>query len=241
MNDGPGDSVRPTRPRALVVDLFGTVVPKWSTELSTGARRRMANHIGAEEHAFHEAWRVRWLDRELGRIGLEENMSEVVQCVAPGAGPGAVAALIEIWIGHVKEQLRPRPDALEVLEAAKTSGLRVGLLSNAGPTVPPLFREGPLGRLVDCAVFSCTAGIAKPDPRIYAAVFRELVVPPAACLYVGDGADEELQGAESAGMTPVLLRVDSEIEREGFPPGAAAWHGAVIGAFADVRGHLQLD
>jgi putative hydrolase of the HAD superfamily len=229
-----------TPPRALVLDLFGTLVPKWSTDLSTRARARMADHLGVEADAFHEAWKVRWVDRELGRIGLEENVSEIVDHLAPGAREGSLVRLVEIWVHHVREQLRPRADALALVQAAKAAGLRVGVLSNAGPTVPPIFRESEIGRLMDCTVFSCTAGVAKPHPRIYSALSEELAVPPEACVYVGDGADEELQGARSAGMTPVLLRVDSEIEVEGFPPGAAAWSGPVIHALSEIRGHLRL-
>jgi putative hydrolase of the HAD superfamily len=232
--------VKGTRTRALVVDLFGTLVPKWSTELSMAARRRMAGHVGVEERAFHDAWGVRWQDRELGRIGPEENLFEIVQQLAPAAGADAVMTLLGIWTGFVREQLRPRPEALLALEAARAAGLRIALASNAGPTVPPLFLETPLARLVDRAVFSCTLGVAKPDARFYAGVSEELGVPAEACVYVGDGADNELQGARSAGMIPVLLRIDSEIELEGLPPGAAAWSGPVIRCFADIREHLPI-
>jgi putative hydrolase of the HAD superfamily len=163
-----------------------------------------------------------------------------VRQLAPAAGGDVVRTLLGIWIRQVRKQLRPRPEAVRALEAARAAGLRIGLASNAGPTVPPLFEESPIARLVDRAVFSCTLGVAKPDARIYEAVSEHLGVAPEACVYLGDGADDELQGAQSVGMTPVLLRIDSEIELEGLPPGAAAWPGPVIRAFADIREHLPV-
>ncbi len=52
----------------------------------------------------------------------------------------------------------------------------------------------------------------KPDPEIYLRTARQLEVDPADCLFVGDGANDELAGAARVGMTPVL-----------FAPGTPRW------------------
>jgi putative hydrolase of the HAD superfamily len=224
--------------RALVVDLFGTVVPKWSSALSDDARRRMAELAGIDEAIFREAWKTRRWDRELGRITAQESIAEILEAWAPDASTGAVSHLIEVWNQHVSRQLQPRADVLSTLGIARAAGLPIGLVSNAGATVPALFRDGPLSQAIDCAVFSCTVGVAKPDSRIYLAVCSGLGVAPHECLYVGDGSDHELQGAKELGMTPVLLRIEAEIEREGLPPGAQAWTGQVIRRFAQICDHF---
>ena len=43
-------------------------------------------------------------------------------------------------------------------------------------------------------------GLAKPDPEIYWKAIRELGIEPATTVYVGDGGNDELAGAERAGL-----------------------------------------
>ena len=45
----------------------------------------------------------------------------------------------------------------------------------------------------------------KPDREIYARTAAALEVEAEECYFVGDGANDELNGAERAGMTPVLF------------------------------------
>ena len=61
--------------------------------------------------------------------------------------------------------------------------------------------RSPLGPLFDVTVFSCAVSLAKPDPEVYLLACRELDVPPSETLYVGDGADDELVGARTAGLS----------------------------------------
>ena len=49
-------------------------------------------------------------------------------------------------------------------------------------------------------MFSCEAGLAKPDPEIYRKAMRELGVEAETTVYVGDGGDDELAGAQRAGL-----------------------------------------
>jgi putative hydrolase of the HAD superfamily len=79
-------------------------------------------------------------------------------------------------------------------------------------------------------VFSCQVGVTKPDPRIYELCCRRLGVEAADCLFVGDGANHELPGAEGVGMTAVQLRVPGE---ELTDPGKE-WDGATVASLEEV-------
>jgi FMN phosphatase YigB (HAD superfamily) len=48
--------------------------------------------------------------------------------------------------------------------------------------------------------FSCEEGVAKPDAEIYLRALHRLKVEPGHALYIGDGGDNELAGAEQAGL-----------------------------------------
>jgi putative hydrolase of the HAD superfamily len=133
-----------------------------------------------------------------------------------------------------KSLMKPRKQAVEVLSSLKSQKHKIGLLSDCSIEIPPLWKELPLECLVDAAVFSCSAGMKKPDPRIYRMVTDQLKVEPGDCLYVGDGSSHELTGASQAGLHPVLIQIHDlsdafQAEAEGH-----AWKGPVISSLKQV-------
>jgi putative hydrolase of the HAD superfamily len=53
---------------------------------------------------------------------------------------------------------------------------------------------------VDVSVFSFDVGLAKPEPEIYVEALRRLNAEGRHAVFVGDGGDDELVGAERAGL-----------------------------------------
>jgi putative hydrolase of the HAD superfamily len=104
------------------------------------------------------------------------------------------------------------------------------LISVCTEEVPHVWDETPLAGTLDELVFSCDVGISKPDPRIYEIACERLGVEPAECLFVGDGANDELPGAERVGMGAVQLRAPGEELTE---PGKA-WTGQSVETLSEV-------
>jgi putative hydrolase of the HAD superfamily len=75
----------------------------------------------------------------------------------------------------------------------------------------------------------------KPDPRIYYMATEQLGVQPEDCLYVGDGASQELPGAAKVGMNPVLLRVpeDESIDIV-YQINTEGWDGPTVSSLTEV-------
>ncbi len=92
--------------------------------------------------------------------------------------------------------------------------------------VAELWQKTSLAPLVEEPVFSCEVGLAKPDPRIYELACRRLGVAAEEALFVGDGANDELAGADRAGMRAVLLDGSGEHGRH--------WEGERIPALPDL-------
>jgi putative hydrolase of the HAD superfamily len=104
------------------------------------------------------------------------------------------------------------------------------MISVCSQDVPEVWEQTPLGTLFDATVFSCSVGVSKPDPEIYSLAADELGVRPGDCLFVGDGANDELPGAERAGMTAVQLKVPGEqLTEEG-----ERWTGRSVERLSDV-------
>ncbi|MFI7500855.1 HAD family hydrolase [Streptomyces sp. NPDC049687] len=90
----------------------------------------------------------------------------------------------------------PYPDAVEVLSGLRERGVRVGVVSNIGWDLRPVFREHGLDRFVDVYVLSYEHGVQKPDPRLFTVACEALGVDPRAALMVGD--DRRADGGAAA-------------------------------------------
>ncbi|WP_393086421.1 HAD family hydrolase [Streptomyces sp. LN704] len=90
----------------------------------------------------------------------------------------------------------PYPDAAEVLAALRGRGVAVGVVSNIGWDLRPVFREHGLDPYVGAYVLSYEHGIQKPDVRLFATACEALGAAPEDTLMVGD--DRRADGGAAA-------------------------------------------
>ncbi|MFF9101124.1 HAD family hydrolase [Streptomyces rubrogriseus] len=90
----------------------------------------------------------------------------------------------------------PYTDAAEVLSALRGRGIAVGVVSNIGWDLRPVFRAHGLDRYVDTYVLSYEHGIRKPDARLFRVACAALGVEPERTLMVGD--DRSADGGAAA-------------------------------------------
>ncbi len=100
----------------------------------------------------------------------------------------------------------PRDGAVEALERIRRLGLKTGLITVCNEDVPLVWEQTPFAPLIDVPVFSCSVGVRKPDPQIYLVACERLEIEPSEAVFVGDGANDELAGAERVGMRAILVR-----------------------------------
>ncbi|MFK4104915.1 HAD family hydrolase [Streptomyces sp. NPDC019531] len=91
---------------------------------------------------------------------------------------------------------QPYPDAAEVLRTLRERGIGVGVVSNIGWDLRPVFRAHGLAPYVDAYVLSYEHGIQKPDPRLFETACTALGVEPGGVLMVGD--DRRADGGAAA-------------------------------------------
>jgi len=212
------------RYRAVIFDLWATLVP-WDQELANRFYDRMANAAGVDQERFREAWLSGRKSREIGPIA--DHLRELFTGLGAEPDLKEILAMRREW---TIRSLEPRPDALPTLAELRRRGHRLALISVCSQDVPHVWDETPFAGALDELVFSCDVGISKPDPRIYEIACERLGVEPADCLFVGDGANDELPGAERVGMAAVQLRAPGEP----LTPDGEAWPGASIERLSDV-------
>ena len=99
-------------------------------------------------------------------------------------------------------------DTLPALEALASKDIPLAVISNWDERLRPLLRQLRLDRFFETMVVSCEVGFAKPSPVIFDHAAKMLRLQPEQILHVGDSANEDLAGAESAGFQALLIDRD---------------------------------
>ncbi|HEY6835564.1 MAG TPA: HAD-IA family hydrolase [Gaiellaceae bacterium] len=192
----------PDRLQAVVFDLWNTLA-EWPVEVWAEVRPSVAERLGLTPAEFDRRW---WGDlahmREIGP------MAEALRAL--GASPEVAEEIAGMRRAVTEQGLVPVPGAVETISELRRRGLLIGLITVCTDDVPALWPETPFHGLFDVEVFSCSVGLRKPDPRIYRLACDQLGIEPGEAMFVGDGANDELAGAERVGMTAVLIERDGE-------------------------------
>jgi HAD superfamily hydrolase (TIGR01509 family) len=98
----------------------------------------------------------------------------------------------------------PYTDARSVIDALKTRGIRVGLISNIGFDLRPILRLHGFDDLADTCTLSYEVHAIKPDPAIFRAALRKVGDQPASTVMVGDDPSAD-GGASALGMPTLIL------------------------------------
>jgi putative hydrolase of the HAD superfamily len=159
--------------------------------------------LGLTPEEFEERW--------FGELSALRETGPLVDALGDfDASPEVVEEIVSMRRAVTEQGLLPAPGTLETISELRARGLLIGLITVCTDDVPDLWPETPFHGLFDAEVFSCSVGLRKPDPRIYLLACEQLGVEPGEAIFVGDGANDELAGAERVGMTAVLLERDGE-------------------------------
>jgi putative hydrolase of the HAD superfamily len=93
-----------------------------------------------------------------------------------------------------------------LLEALRSRGLKLGLVSNAfdpGWLLHRDLEQMGIAERIDFAVFSSELGKRKPHPAIFERALEALDVEPGEAMFVGDRLYEDVRGSNEVGMTSV--------------------------------------
>lgn len=118
-------------------------------------------------------------------------------------------ALGDVW--HVFD------DVVPTLENLAANGIRCAVVSNWDSRLGQLLDRLELGRWFEFVFTSAAVGYRKPDPRILGHALTQLGVPAGRAVHVGDSYEDDVVGAQRAGVTPLLIARDGPP-----PPGVAA-------------------
>ncbi len=223
--------------KAVIFDLFGTLVDIFSRREYENVVAEMASHLKAPYDSFYKIWLQTGPQRGNGSIRTsEENLEYICRELKIHVSASQVAAARRARFDYVARALTPRQGAIETLSKLKTDGYKIGLISNCSTEPPIIWPNTPFAPFFDVTVFSSVACLQKPDPNIYLLAAKQLSVKPQDCLFIGDGDDLELTGALEVGMHPVLIRTihDNSTDVMRNTVEVERWQGPVIKSLKEV-------
>lgn len=108
---------------------------------------------------------------------------------------------------HQTEDWIP-PEVPETLQVLKESGYRLGVVSNREHSYEEYLIQVGLMEYFDLSLVAGEVDAWKPDPRIFLHALDQLGYSPEQAVYVGDNYYADIQGANKAGLHPVLIDPD---------------------------------
>ena len=113
------------------------------------------------------------------------------------------------WSPNLTAPATLNAETTEVLQQLRERSLKIGLVCNTGRgpghALRELMRREGIRDYFGATVFSEEVGYGKPDPRIFLAVAERLGLRPSNLLHVGDNIENDVGGAQSAGMKTILF------------------------------------
>ena len=176
----------------MIFDLWDTLA-LWPSGAFESVKHELSRHI----EDVDRVWETTYDRRQVGRI--DDYFRSL------GLDEAAVAECVRLRSDFTRAALVPRAGAIETLDALERRGFKRGVISVCSGDVEEAWGETELAAHVDDVVLSCAVGLSKPDPRIYELACERLDVRPEECLFVGDGANDELAGAARVGMRAVCV------------------------------------
>ncbi len=99
------------------------------------------------------------------------------------------------------------PGARELVEYAKSAGLRIVVVTNTSFSamgVLKLLENAGLRDYVDYVASSADLGVEKPNPRIFQLALKAINVEPYEAVHIGDSCSRDVLGSLLTGLKPIL-------------------------------------
>jgi putative hydrolase of the HAD superfamily len=196
--------------RAVLLDSLGTLVtldspvPRLRGELARYGfelDEEIVAHAFGAEAAYYIEHHVE--GRDQSTLAELRNRCAAVFLDALGIPELALPDARDALLGALR--FRAFDDAAPAMRGLRDRGLRLAVVSNWDCSLREVLDAAGLLELVDAVVASAEAGAAKPDPAPFRAALGALGLEPGEVVHVGDSEDNDVAGAEAAGIRAILL------------------------------------
>jgi 2-haloacid dehalogenase len=203
-------------PRALLFDVFGTVVD-WRSGIARAAAPFLARHgIAADPHGFADAWRARYDPamavirsgaRPFTRLDVLHRENLLAVLAAHGRDAASLPQAEIDDLAQAWHRLDPWPDSVAGLTRLKARHI-IAPLSN-GNVALLLNMAKRAGLPWDAILGAEVAQAYKPQPEAYLRTAEILGLPPGACMMVA-AHNGDLAAARAVGLQTAFVARPTE-------------------------------
>jgi putative hydrolase of the HAD superfamily len=168
--------------------------------------RRLGLPLGSVERIVHQS--ELWVQAQLGRVTPKGYWVGVGEMLRMRDQEQIAQLRQDYFSGDRLDQ-----NLVGLIRELKTSGYRVGLLSNESMQLPSKLAELDIDRLFDNVTVSAYIGAMKPDPTAYRVALRGLNVAPQEAIFVDD-VPQNVQGAVLVGLQAILFERSMDLRAE---------------------------
>ena len=233
----------PRPPRALVFDVFGTVVDWRASIIREGQMLSAAKGLQVDWPAFADAWRAGYapaMDRTRGAgsawADIDTLHRQILDTLLPRFGLNALSEDERGQLNRVWHRLMPWPDAVGGLNRLRGRYV-IGTLSNGNISLLVDMAKHA-GLPWDCVLSAELARRYKPDPEVYLMAARLLGCAPGELMMVAAHVDD-LRAAQACGLRTAYVHRALEFGPDA-PPRPARPEGfdLIAGDFVDLARQL---
>ena len=185
--------------KSVIFDLYETLVTQSGRAVPRGGA--LGESLGLDPTAYRREWKQLRPQILRGQLTFQQALVEIgrrLQVAIPAeliqrASEDRIRANTEVF-------QKVDPEIVALTRNLHSRGVRLATISNCMAEDAAPWPASALAAQFAGAVFSFAVGCVKPDSRIYLTAIEQLGVSPEDTLYVGDGGDDELAGAQRAGL-----------------------------------------
>lgn len=202
------ENVKPLEVEAVLFDVGGTLIKPWPSvghiyadiAVQAGAKSMDVERLNQQ---FGAAWMAK-KDFHYSPEHWQEIVVETFQSMLPREAcldffPKLYQRFQEPDVWKIYD------DVLPALDDLASRGFRLGIVSNWDTRLKPLLKQLKLDGFFDFTCVSCDIGFTKPSPVIFEHTIGKFGLPPERMLHVGDQVDEDVTGAQAAGLQSLLI------------------------------------
>ena len=186
---------------AVLFDLYETLITE--SHVAPTRASSLASALGLERQAYRAEWKARRPRIVVGELSFADALTDILQTLSGSVDTAIVQRICQQRIREKAAAFAHVHDEVTTLITGLSQrGVGLGVVSNGFREDVLPWPDCSLAHAFQCTAFSCEEGVAKPDPEIYLTARRRLGAQPETTLYIGDGADNELTGAQQVGLRP---------------------------------------
>jgi putative hydrolase of the HAD superfamily len=189
--------------KVVFFDVGGTLIEPFPSVGDIYSRVAAKHGVTMSPAVLNEKFKQVWKEKKPDRLTVDKNWwGDVVTAIFENQRFSNEQAFFdELYATFAYPQAwKIYGDVIETLDQLKQRSVRLAVASNWDSRLPALLDQLGLSSYFEHFFISFEMGLQKPNPEFFRRALQKMAVDPIEALHVGDDVEEDIRGAEAAGL-----------------------------------------